>query len=154
MLLKSTSPCYDFRACCLPSVLCPVSLIHREGARTLYLHNSENRDTIRFPTPQEMDLNKPALKPPPGIESNFDNPPNGNVQAHIGIAICIFVVFAGASLRAYSKIFCMKQVHLEDCELSLTYSLSPLDLILKIQSRRGAYSTCKGPVPIHMMRRC
>ncbi|KAI1152600.1 hypothetical protein F4825DRAFT_305033 [Nemania diffusa] len=61
-----------------------------------------------------MDLNKPALEPPPGIESNFDNPPNGNVQANIGIAICIFIVFIGASFRAYSKICCLKQVNLED----------------------------------------
>ncbi|KAI0448922.1 hypothetical protein F5B21DRAFT_496113 [Xylaria acuta] len=61
-----------------------------------------------------MDFNKPALEPPPGVEPNFDNPPNGNVEAHFGIAICIFIVFTGASLRAYSKITCMKQVHLED----------------------------------------
>ncbi|KAI0503245.1 hypothetical protein F5B22DRAFT_558869 [Xylaria bambusicola] len=61
-----------------------------------------------------MDPDKPALAPPPGVQSNFDNPPNGNVEAHIGIAICIFIVFVGASLRAYSKIVCMKQVKLED----------------------------------------
>ncbi|KAJ3578665.1 hypothetical protein NPX13_g1900 [Xylaria arbuscula] len=61
-----------------------------------------------------MDPDKPALAPPPGIQSNFDNPPNENVQAHIGIAICIFIVFVGGSLRAYSKIVCMKQVRLED----------------------------------------
>lgn len=63
-----------------------------------------------------MDPDKPALAPPPGIQSNFDNPPNGNVEAHIGIAICIFIVFVGGSLRAYSKIVCMKQVRLEDCK--------------------------------------
>ncbi|KAI0423599.1 hypothetical protein F5Y09DRAFT_326943 [Xylaria sp. FL1042] len=61
-----------------------------------------------------MNANKPALTPPPGVQSNFDNPPNGNVQAHIGIAICIFIVFVASSLRAYSKIVCMKQVKLED----------------------------------------
>ncbi|KAF2967361.1 hypothetical protein GQX73_g6197 [Xylaria multiplex] len=61
-----------------------------------------------------MDFDTPALEPPPGIQPNFDNPPNGNVQAHFGLAICIFLVFTGASLRAYSKIFCMKQAHLED----------------------------------------
>jgi hypothetical protein len=64
-----------------------------------------------------MDPNKPALKPPPGIVSNFDDPPNGNIQAHFGIAISVFLVFTGASLRAYSRLFCMKQVKLEDCEL-------------------------------------
>ncbi|KAI0809644.1 hypothetical protein GGR55DRAFT_679478 [Xylaria sp. FL0064] len=59
-------------------------------------------------------MDKPALAPPPGVQSNFDNPPNGNVQAHIGIAICIFIVFVATSLRAYSKIVCMKDVKLED----------------------------------------
>ncbi|KAI0968051.1 hypothetical protein F4678DRAFT_232522 [Xylaria arbuscula] len=60
-----------------------------------------------------MDNNKPALAPPPGVQSNFD-PPNGNAQAHIGIAICLFIVSVSVSLRAYSKIVCMKQVKLED----------------------------------------
>ncbi|KAI3317471.1 hypothetical protein HD806DRAFT_514695 [Xylariaceae sp. AK1471] len=61
-----------------------------------------------------MDPNKPALKPPPGIISNFDDPPNGNLKAHFGIAISVFLVLTGASLRAYSRLFCMKQVKLED----------------------------------------
>ncbi|KAI0415520.1 hypothetical protein F5X98DRAFT_346232 [Xylaria grammica] len=66
------------------------------------------------PEQQAMNFDKPALEPPPGIQPNFDNPPNGNIQAHFGIAICIFLVFVGASLRAYSKIVCMKEVKLED----------------------------------------
>ncbi|KAI0907331.1 hypothetical protein F4823DRAFT_23180 [Ustulina deusta] len=61
-----------------------------------------------------MDFDIPALAPPPGIQSNFDDPPNGNVEAHVGIAICLFIVFIGGSLRAYSRIVCMKQVKLED----------------------------------------
>ncbi|KAI8626401.1 hypothetical protein F5Y19DRAFT_488236 [Xylariaceae sp. FL1651] len=61
-----------------------------------------------------MDPNKPALKPPPGVVSNFDNPPNGNLEANFGIAICLFLVFTGASLRAYSRLFCIKQVKIED----------------------------------------
>lgn len=91
-----------------------------------------------------MDANRPALQPPPGIEPDFDNPPNRNVEAHFGISICIFIVFTGVALRAYSKIFCMRQVHLEDCEFSHTYyALSP-DLIFDIESRRGTCSACKG----------
>ncbi|KAI0110726.1 hypothetical protein GGR51DRAFT_569384 [Nemania sp. FL0031] len=61
-----------------------------------------------------MDPNKPALEPPPGVKSNFDNPPNHNVEAHFAIAISVFLVFTSGSLRAYSKICCMKQVNLED----------------------------------------
>ncbi|KAI1116622.1 hypothetical protein F5Y14DRAFT_439754 [Nemania sp. NC0429] len=61
-----------------------------------------------------MDVNTPALQPPPGVVPNFDDPPNRNIEAHIGISICVFIVFTGVSLRAYSRIFCMRQVHLED----------------------------------------
>jgi hypothetical protein len=64
-----------------------------------------------------MEQNQPALSPPPGVVPNFDDPPNGNVQAHFGIAISLVLVASSASLRAYSRIFCIKQVKLEDCEL-------------------------------------
>ncbi|TGJ81946.1 hypothetical protein E0Z10_g6816 [Xylaria hypoxylon] len=61
-----------------------------------------------------MDPNRPGLEPPPGVMSNFDDPRNDNRQANAGIAICLILVITSASLRAYSKIFCVKKVHIED----------------------------------------
>ncbi|KAF2966879.1 hypothetical protein GQX73_g6719 [Xylaria multiplex] len=61
-----------------------------------------------------MDPNRPGLEPPSGVESNFDNPPNDNRQANAGIAICLILVITSVSLRAYSKLFCVKKVNLED----------------------------------------
>ncbi|KAI1271928.1 hypothetical protein F5Y07DRAFT_381532 [Xylaria sp. FL0933] len=61
-----------------------------------------------------MDPNRPGLEPPPGVIPDFDNPPNDNRQANAGIAICLLLVFTSVSLRAYSKLFCVKQVHFED----------------------------------------
>ncbi|KAI0535258.1 hypothetical protein GGR58DRAFT_479729 [Xylaria digitata] len=61
-----------------------------------------------------MDPNRPGLEPPSGVESNFNNPPNDNRQANAGIAICLILVITSVSLRAYSKLFCVKKVNLED----------------------------------------
>ncbi|KAI0024879.1 hypothetical protein F4780DRAFT_794026 [Xylariomycetidae sp. FL0641] len=59
-------------------------------------------------------MDKPALEPPPGVIPNFDNPPNGNIQAHVGVAICLFLVTCAVLVRGYSKVFCAKRVELED----------------------------------------
>lgn len=62
-------------------------------------------------------LDGPALAPLPGVVSNFENPPNNNPLAYATLAISL--VFSSLFLlaRAYSKIFCMKRVQIEDCEL-------------------------------------
>ncbi|KAI1298347.1 hypothetical protein F5Y03DRAFT_386660 [Xylaria venustula] len=61
-----------------------------------------------------MDPNSHALKPPLGVQSDFNNPPNDNRQANAGIVICLIIVFISVSLRAYSKLFCVKKVRFED----------------------------------------
>lgn len=70
-----------------------------------------------------MDPNRPGLEPPEGVIPNFDNPPNDNGQANAGIVICLLLVFTSVSLRAYSKLFCVKQVHFEDCKHLNTHRL-------------------------------
>ncbi|RYC65476.1 hypothetical protein CHU98_g728 [Xylaria longipes] len=57
---------------------------------------------------------QPALTPPPGQESNFIDPPDGNARAHFALAFSIILVLSGVSIRAYSKIFCMKKVSFQD----------------------------------------
>ncbi|KAI0444503.1 hypothetical protein F4803DRAFT_572981 [Xylaria telfairii] len=57
---------------------------------------------------------QPALTPPPGQESNFINPPNGDARAHFALAFSIIVVLSGALIRAYSKIICMKKISFQD----------------------------------------
>ncbi|KAI0011899.1 hypothetical protein F4779DRAFT_570835 [Xylariaceae sp. FL0662B] len=61
-----------------------------------------------------MVQDEPALHPPPGVSPNFSNPPNGNVGANVGIAICLFLMAFAVPIRIYSKVFCMKQVKAED----------------------------------------
>ncbi|KAI0467001.1 hypothetical protein F4859DRAFT_518620 [Xylaria cf. heliscus] len=55
-----------------------------------------------------------GLEPPPGQESNLMNPPNRNVEGHVGLAVSITLVFLGVSVRAYSKIFCVKRIAIQD----------------------------------------
>ncbi|KAI0388937.1 hypothetical protein F5Y17DRAFT_451024 [Xylariaceae sp. FL0594] len=71
-----------------------------------------------------MSLNEvPGLKPPPGIESNFTNPPTRNAEAHVALAVSIVLIFSSVSVRAYSKIFCMKKIAFQDVLVFL--SLGP-----------------------------
>ncbi|KAI0969455.1 hypothetical protein F4678DRAFT_438740 [Xylaria arbuscula] len=79
-----------------------------------WLRFSRSLFAPRCITLDEMDPNGPALKPPLGVQSNFNNPPNDNRQANAGIVICLIIVFTSVSLRAYSKLFCVKEVHFED----------------------------------------
>ncbi|RYO83336.1 hypothetical protein DL766_002688 [Monosporascus sp. MC13-8B] len=49
------------------------------------------------PAQQQAILHGPAMRPPPGIEPNFTDPPNRN-----GV------------VRAYSKLICLKRITTED----------------------------------------
>lgn len=61
-------------------------------------------------------LNGPAMKPPRGQKSEFDNPPNGNRLA-IGLIIAAAILSTLlVSLRTYSRIRYSKRLALEDCK--------------------------------------
>ncbi|CAJ2504502.1 Uu.00g118960.m01.CDS01 [Anthostomella pinea] len=65
----------------------------------------------------------PALPPPLGEISNFSNPPNSNAEAQAGIIICLIVTFSAVLIRAYSRIFRMKAVRIQDCIALLAFGL-------------------------------
>lgn len=60
-------------------------------------------------------LNSPAMNPPDGIEPNFENPFNRNRPSLalmiVGMTLTSFCI----AIRAYTRIFCLKKVRLEDC---------------------------------------
>ncbi|KAI2617909.1 hypothetical protein GGR54DRAFT_607399 [Hypoxylon sp. NC1633] len=85
------------------------------------------------PDEQQQYLNGPGLDPPPGIESNFDNHPNGNSVLYSTSVACIVVGSVFILLTIYTRIYHTKHVHLEDyfaiigvagwcCVLGLLYS--------------------------------
>lgn len=66
------------------------------------------------PEKQEAILNGPALKPPPGVESNFDDPQNQNVIPHAVIPICLLLATLAILLRTYTKFFLLRRINVDD----------------------------------------
>lgn len=66
----------------------------------------------------DLDPNSPVLSPPAGVESNLENPPNGNALV-VGLTSFLFAISLSSILiRAFSKMAYMKnQPGLGDCEL-------------------------------------
>lgn len=61
-------------------------------------------------------LNVPALKPPPGEVSDFENAWNNNRVAQTTNALCLFAVIVATLIRVYAKVFCLKKIQVEDGE--------------------------------------
>ncbi|KAI1812314.1 hypothetical protein GGS20DRAFT_591748 [Poronia punctata] len=77
-----------------------------------------------YPTDkQEAILNGPALPPPAGLVSNFDNPPNQNVLAFVIITILLFIATSTVILAVYAKVFFIRKIYFEDSKVGYTYSM-------------------------------
>jgi hypothetical protein len=61
-----------------------------------------------------MDLDGPALAPPDGVFSNFDNPDNQNELARGVLAACAAVATVCLLLRAYGRFYLLRKVSPED----------------------------------------
>ncbi|KAI0179003.1 hypothetical protein GGR52DRAFT_569909 [Hypoxylon sp. FL1284] len=70
---------------------------------------------------QQALLDGPALAPPKGVVSNFDNPDNNNGLAYGVIALCITVATLCLMIRAYSRLVLFKQLKVEDYLIGLGY---------------------------------
>jgi hypothetical protein len=63
---------------------------------------------------QQALLNGPALKPPPGIKSNFTDPPNLNEVGYGVIVSSAIICGSLVILRLYSRCFYHKKIDVED----------------------------------------
>ncbi|RYP25826.1 hypothetical protein DL767_008249 [Monosporascus sp. MG133] len=72
---------------------------------TLYLLPLEEQEAI---------LDGPALRPPPGIEPNFDHPPNRNGIGQSVVPIYLTLVTLAILLQGYARVFIAKKLHLDD----------------------------------------
>lgn len=59
----------------------------------------------------------PALQPPPGITSNFDNPYNIKPEINAALGVCLGVSTVLVWLRLYTRFFIIKCHGWEDCKL-------------------------------------
>ncbi|KAL7624923.1 hypothetical protein AAE478_004137 [Parahypoxylon ruwenzoriense] len=66
------------------------------------------------PAQQSAILNGPALTPPEGVVPDFENPPNQNALSHFSVAFCLIASTFAVLIRAYSRIFCIKKLEIED----------------------------------------
>ena len=61
-------------------------------------------------------LNGPAVKPPPGVLSNFDDPPNQDTVART--MTVFFIIFASLAvlIRIYTRRVLLQSFEYDDCK--------------------------------------
>ncbi|KAK8062512.1 hypothetical protein PG997_014609 [Apiospora hydei] len=72
--------------------------------------------TTNTPIQDEIEalLNGPALAPPPGVEPNFENPPNHNGTGYGLISAMLAIAAIAMACRIYTKIIHPKRIRIED----------------------------------------
>lgn len=66
----------------------------------------------------KQDLSKiPALKPPPGVTPNFENPENFFGTIIGTIVVCLTLTTFLAWTRIYTRLFITKSISWDDCQL-------------------------------------
>lgn len=60
---------------------------------------------------------------PDGVTANYDSPPNMTVGTYIIVSIGLAITTVLVLLRAYAKIFCLKDVRLPDGMYCFPYPL-------------------------------
>lgn len=61
-------------------------------------------------------LDGPAVKPPAGITSSLDHPPNIDTFYYLTIALCVSFASLAVMLRVYTKLVLIRSIAYEDCE--------------------------------------
>ncbi|CAJ2508336.1 Uu.00g133620.m01.CDS01 [Anthostomella pinea] len=80
-------------------------------------------DSNALPANLEAILDGPALAPPAGITSNFDNPVLHNTEARIVLGICLAISSILFLIRMYGTWFVVKKPRLSDYVIIPTYIL-------------------------------
>jgi hypothetical protein len=75
------------------------------------------------PAVQEQLLNGPALPPPEGIDSNFDDPPNRSDMAFIIYGVCFAIGTIFVLGRVWGTLRSAKKLHISDYLTLLAYGL-------------------------------
>jgi hypothetical protein len=71
---------------------------------------------VTFSSTPAASSQAPAMPPPPGVTSNFVDPPSLALYSTTTIAVCSSLVTVVFSLRCYVRIWYKKVWTLEDCE--------------------------------------
>jgi hypothetical protein len=77
------------------------------------------------PEQQQQILQGPAMQPPDDDPPQFDNPPNQNAFGIAIVTLCLVITAFCFLVRAYSRIFILRRIRLED-------GASVADFVLKL----------------------
>lgn len=61
-------------------------------------------------------LSQPAGKPPAGVTSNFDNPPNLDTAVFLTVILLNSIAILATAIRIYTKVFLIRSLAHEDCK--------------------------------------
>lgn len=70
------------------------------------------------PAEAEAMWNGPALPPPPGVVPKYTDRSTALEVLYASCALVLFLAVSTAGMRAYSRIFIVKRVRIEDCKLT------------------------------------
>ena len=70
----------------------------------------------------------PGLQPPPGITSNFENPPSIQNIGYATAAICLFFTTLAVGLRILTRIHVDRTLKLEDCQSFPAFALMSMQM--------------------------
>ncbi|KAK5634528.1 hypothetical protein RRF57_010242 [Xylaria bambusicola] len=98
-------------------------------------------NSMNQPLPEEVILKQPALPPPAGAIPNFTNPPNENGLAIAVITVTVTICTVSGLIRAYSRIYCVKKVRIEDYLglLSYAFYLGATGILARISSEPALF---------------
>lgn len=76
-------------------------------------------------TPEQLQtlLSGPAGKPPAGIVTNFEDPPNLSTFLIVTVVLTEAAGSLAVLLRMYTKLFITRSIAYEDCKASMTLAI-------------------------------
>ncbi|KAK3987498.1 hypothetical protein QBC44DRAFT_400153 [Cladorrhinum sp. PSN332] len=77
--------------------------------------------------------NTPAMRPPPGMVSQFDDPPNLNAVSYLTFGLSIVLCTIALALRIYSRWFVIHKPSVVDFVLIASYSLNLAATVISLR---------------------
>ena len=71
----------------------------------------------RYDVPWWERGNFSAIPPPPGLTSNYINPPSKAVWGTVTTSVCLTVATLLVAMRLYTKLRVLRNLGLDDCKL-------------------------------------
>lgn len=84
-----------------------------------------------------LPLNTPALRPPPGVTPNFQNPAGIQAEIHATLIFCLIISTIFVWSRFYVRYFINRSHGWDDCTFTIMFSQAITDIYQIHRSLRG-----------------